>query len=292
MSSIRVLKNFLAVTRHPSVAAAAREIGLTPAAAGQQLAQLEEELGISLFDRNKRSLVLNNQGRALIEPIQEIISRYESLGSQFKSGLSGSLTVGALVSTLMGQFGKTLEQLKRQYPELEIKISTGLSSDFLQQVMDGILDAAIVAESPYALPKNVQWTFLYEEQMIFIYPKGKDRTALPFIRFEPRTWTGELVDQVIRSNQLEIENSIVVNSVEAIIELVRQGLGYAIVPKLANVQLDKDKQIVTKNPLRKAIYRRVGLLERKNHGRKKITQAIEDHFRKAKKGSRPSAIQR
>jgi DNA-binding transcriptional LysR family regulator len=292
MSSIRVLKNFLAVTRHPSVAAAAREIGLTPAAAGQQLAQLEEELGISLFDRNKRSLVLNNQGRALIEPIQEIISRYESLGSQFKSGLSGSLTVGALVSTLMGQFGKTLEQLKRQYPELEIKISTGLSSDFLQQVMDGILDAAIVAESPYALPKNVQWTFLYEEQMIFIYPKGKDRAALPFIRFEPRTWTGELVDQVIRSNQLEIENSIVVNSVEAIIELVRQGLGYAIVPKLANVQWDKDKQIVTKNPLRKAIYRRVGLLERKNHGRKKITQAIEDHFRKAKKGSRPSAIQR
>lgn len=292
MSSIRVLKNFLAVTRHPSVAAAAREIGLTPAAAGQQLAQLEEELGISLFDRNKRSLVLNNQGRALIEPIQEIISRYESLGSQFKSGLSGSLTVGALVSTLMGQFGKTLEQLKRQYPELEIKISTGLSSDFLQQVMDGILDAAIVAESPYALPKNVQWTFLYEEQMIFIYPKGKDRTALPFIRFEPRTWTGELVDQVIRSNQLEIENSIVVNSVEAIIELVRQGLGYAIVPKLANVQWDKDKQIVTKNPLRKSIYRRVGLLERKNHGRKKITQAIEDHFRKAKKGSRPSAIQR
>ena len=292
MSSIRVLKNFLAVTRHPSVAAAAREIGLTPAAAGQQLAQLEEELGISLFDRNKRSLVLNNQGRALIEPIQEIISRYESLGSQFKSGLSGSLTVGALVSTLMGQFGKTLEQLKRQYPELEIKISTGLSSDFLQQVMDRILDAAIVAESPYALPKNVQWTFLYEEQMIFIYPKGKDRTALPFIRFEPRTWTGELVDQVIRSNQLEIENSIVVNSVEAIIELVRQGLGYAIVPKLANVQWDKDKQIVTKNPLRKAIYRRVGLLERKNHGRKKITQAIEDHFRKAKKGSRPSAIQR
>lgn len=292
MGSIRVLKNFLAVTRHPSVAAAAREIGLTPAAAGQQLAQLEDELGISLFDRNKRSLVLNNQGRAIIEPIQEIISRYESLGAQFKSGLSGSLTLGALVSTLMGQFGKTLEQLKKQYPELEIKISTGLSSDFLQQVMDGILDAAIVAESPYALPKNVQWTFLYEEQMIFIYPKGKDRTTLPFIRFEPRTWTGELVDQVIRSNQLEITNIIVVNSVEAIIELVRQGLGYAIVPKLANVQWDKDKQIVTKNPLRKPIYRRVGLLERKNHGRKKITQAIEDHFRKAKKGSRSSAIGR
>jgi DNA-binding transcriptional LysR family regulator len=286
MSSIRVLKNFIAVTRHPSVAAAAREIGLTPAAAGQQLAQLEGDIGVALFDRNKRSLVLNNQGRALIGPIQEIISRYESLGAEFKSGLSGSLTLGALVSSLMGQFGKTLEQLKQQYPELEIKISTGLSSDFLEQVIAGVLDAAIVTESPYAFPKSVQWTALYEEQMILIYPKDKDRTDLPFIRFEPKTWTGELVDQVIRSNHLQIESSMVVNSVEAIIELVRQGLGYAIVPMLANVQWDKDKRIVISIPGRKAVYRRVGLLERKNHGRKNITQAIEDHFRKVKKALR------
>ena len=49
MSSIRVLKNFIAVTRHPSVAAAAREIGLTPAAAGQQLAQLEGDIGVALL---------------------------------------------------------------------------------------------------------------------------------------------------------------------------------------------------------------------------------------------------
>jgi DNA-binding transcriptional LysR family regulator len=278
MSSIRVLKNFIEVTRHPSVAAAAREIGLTPAAAGQQLAQLEEDLGIQLFDRNKRSLVLNNQGRALIQPIQAIISQYESLGSSFKSGLSGSLTLGALVSSLMGQFGKTLNRLKKEYPELELKISTGLSSDFLEQVMDGILDAAIVTESPYALPKSVQWTPLYEEQMVLIHPRGKNDAALPFIRFEPRTWTGELVDKVIRSNKLQIDNSMIVNSVEAIIELVRQGFGYAIVPKLANVEWEKDKRIVISNPGRKAIYRRVGLLERKNHGRKMITRAIEEQF--------------
>ena len=84
--------------------------------------------------RPQRLPVLNNQGRALIDPIQEIISRYESLGVQFKSGLSGSLTLGALVSSLMGQFGKTLEQLKQQYPELEIKISTGLSSAFSERL--------------------------------------------------------------------------------------------------------------------------------------------------------------
>ncbi len=100
MSSIKILKNFLAVTRHKNVAAAAREIGLTAAAAGQQLQLLENEIGLELFDRTKRSLTLNSHGRSLIEPIQEIIARYEALGANLKSELSGTIVLGALVSSL------------------------------------------------------------------------------------------------------------------------------------------------------------------------------------------------
>jgi DNA-binding transcriptional LysR family regulator len=193
MSSIKVLKNFLAVSRHKSVAAAAREIGLTAAAAGQQLQQLEADIGVELFDRTKRSMTLNHQGRSLIEPIQEIIARYEALGSDFKSELSGTIVLGALVSTLMGAFGSTLNKIKQSYPSLEVKLIAGLSSDFLDQVLNGSLDAAIVTESPYALPQNMQWTELYTEPMILIYPivqnkKGSTTEAffndLPFIRFE------------------------------------------------------------------------------------------------------------
>ena len=95
MSSIKTLKNFLAITRHKSVAAAAREIGLTAAAAGQQLHQLEKELGLELFDRTKRSLTLNAHGRTLIEPVQEIVARYEALRSKTQSNLSGTIVLGA-----------------------------------------------------------------------------------------------------------------------------------------------------------------------------------------------------
>ena len=235
MSSIKLLKNFIAITRHKSVAAAAREIGLTAAAAGQQLQQLEHEIGMELFDRTKRSLSLNSNGRAVIEPIQEIIVKYESLGSNLKSELSGTIVLGALVSTLMGAFGKTLNELKQSYPELEIKLIAGLSSNFLDQVMEGTLDAAIVTESPYALPQTVQWTELYKEPMILISPSPSKTSkslnnSLPFIRFERNTWTGHLVEQTIKVNKLKIQDGMELNSVEAIIELVRQGLGYSIIP--------------------------------------------------------------
>ena len=287
MSSIKVLKNFLAITRHKSVASAAKEIGLTAAAAGQQLQQLESELGVELFDRTKRSLSLNHQGRSLIEPIQDIVARYEALGSDFKSELSGTIVLGALVSTLMGTFGSTLNKIKQSYPNLEVKLIAGLSSNFLDQVLDGSLDAAIVTESPYSLPQNVQWTELYTEPMVLIYPaiKSKKGSAikelsndLPFIRFERNTWTGHLVDQTIRASKLAVKEGMELNSVEAIIELVRQGLGYAIVPKLANISWDSDKQLQIAELNGKTIFRKVGLLERKKHSRQNITQAIKQHF--------------
>ena len=283
MSSIKLLKNFIAITRHKSVAAAAREIGLTAAAAGQQLQQLEHEVGVALFDRTKRSLTPNRNGHALVDPIQEIIAKYESLGSSLKSELSGTIVLGALVSTLMGAFGKTLNELKHSYPELEIKLIAGLSSNFLDQVIDGTLDAAILTESPYALPQTVQWTELYKEPMILISPsssrssKNQD-SQLPFIRFERGTWTGHLVEQTIKVNKLKIQDSMELNSVEAIIELVRQGLGHSIVPKLANIAWADDRQLSIQDLPGKTIYRKVGLLERKKHSRQNVTQIIKQQF--------------
>ena len=286
MSSIKILKNFLAVTRHKSVAAAAREIGLTAAAAGQQLQLLENEIGLELFDRTKRSLTLNSHGRSLIEPIQEIIARYEALGTNLKSELSGTIVLGALVSSLMGAFGKTLNEIKQSYPDLEIKLIAGLSSNFLDQVIEGTIDGAIVTESPYALPQNVQWTELYKEPMILITPNALKSSKnsnnlsdqLPFIRFERNTWTGHLVEQTIRVNKLKIQDGMELNSVEAIIELVRQGLGYSIVPQLANIAWSSDRQLKIQKLPGKTVYRKVGLLERKKHSRNNITGAIKGHF--------------
>jgi DNA-binding transcriptional LysR family regulator len=186
----------------------------------------------------------------------------------------------------MGAFGKTLNEIKQSYPDLEIKLIAGLSSNFLDQVIEGTIDGAIVTESPYALPQNVQWTELYKEPMILITPnvlepskKSSNWSAqLPFIRFERNTWTGHLVEQTIRINKLKIQDGMELNSVEAIIELVRQGLGYSIVPQLANISWSSDRQLKIQSLPGKTVYRKVGLLERKKHSRNNITGAIKGHF--------------
>jgi DNA-binding transcriptional LysR family regulator len=106
MPAIRTLELFLAVARGGSFAAAGQQVGLTPAAVGQQMRALEVELGRPLFDRGARAVALNAGGRAMVGGVEDLLARYAALAAPAPSGdagLAGSLQVGALVSALMGR---------------------------------------------------------------------------------------------------------------------------------------------------------------------------------------------
>lgn len=289
MSSVRVLKTFLSVVRHGSFAAAGAEIGLSAPAVGLQMRALEEDLGHALFDRAGRSIVLNTQGRAAVPHITELVQRYEALAAGDADELSGAVVVGALVSSLMGAFADALWALKRDHPRLEVKLFAGLSSDFAPRVERGELDAAVVTQPPRALPSAVKWTPLYTEPMILIVPRRPHfelaRTAkeilatAPFLRFDRTLWTGYLVEKVLSRTRAQVNDSLELNSVEAIVALVRQGFGVSIVPKLDNVDWARDGDLRAVEIPGNRIQRHVGLLERRTHSRTRFTAAIRQHFR-------------
>lgn len=289
MASTRVLKTFLAVARHGTFAAAGKEVGLTAAAVGLQIRALEDELNRTLFDRGPRAVVLNTEGRRLVPMIEDLVLRYESLVADADGdALSGTVVMGALVSALMGAFADALLSLKREHPRLRIKLYGGLSSDFTRQVENGQLDAAVVTQPPRALPASLLWTPLYAEPMVLIVPHHPHfahpaapldilRHA-PFIRFDRHTWTGDLVEEVLRQCKVTVADEMELNSVEAIIEMVRQGFGISIVPQLANVPWARDRQLQVLALPGVTVERRVGLIERTRHGRTPFTDAIKDYF--------------
>lgn len=289
MASIRTFKTFLAVAKHGTFAAAGKEIGLTAAAVGLQIRALEEELDQVLFDRGPRSVVLNTAGRKAVPQIEELLLRYEALATGGDADeLSGSVVMGALVSALMGAFADALWSLKREHPRLRIRLFAGLSSDFAYQVEQGELDAAIVTRSPRPLPSNLLWTPLYTEPMVLIVPRhphfelpAKPLDVLrqsPFIRFDRHTWTGHLVKDVLTRCKVTARDEIELNSVEAIVEIVRQGFGVSIVPQLANVQWARDRALQVISLPGVEVQRHVGLLERTRHSRLRFTEAIKEYF--------------
>ncbi|OZI31037.1 LysR family transcriptional regulator [Bordetella genomosp. 10] len=289
MPSIRTLKTFLAVARHGSFAAAGKHVGLTAAAVGLQIRALEEDLHCRLFDRGARTVVLNPCARKLLPRIEQLVVDYEDLAGDSGSGaLAGSVVMGALVSALMGAFSDALWSIERENPTLDVRLFAGLSSDFAMRVEQGELDAAVVTRPPRPLPVAMVWTPLYTEPLVLIVPRRPHfqlpaqpldalRTA-PFLRFDHGTWTGALVDDAIRCCDVQVRVEMELNSVEAIIELVRQGLGVSIVPRLANVSWGADRALRVVPLPCGSVCRDVGLLERRHHARTRFTDAVKAYF--------------
>ncbi len=287
MPTIRVMRTFLAVAQSGSFVAAGARVGLTPAAVGLQIRALEEDLGQTLFDRSARAAVLNTAGRAASVAIESLVNRYDALCGG-KDEMSGTVAVGALVSALMGAFSGALLTLKREFPALEVKLFAGLSSDFALRVQQGELDTAITTRPPRGLSASLRWSPLYAEDMVLIVPHSPQfplandaleilRTA-PFLRFDSSTWTGDLVQEVLRRLNVRVNEGLEVNSVETIVALVRQGYGVSIVPKLDNVEWTRDSGLQVISVPGHNVVRQVGLLERRVHGRTHFTGAIKAHF--------------
>jgi DNA-binding transcriptional LysR family regulator len=289
MSSIRALRTFLAVARHGSFAAAGQEIGLTAAAVGQQMRALEDELHQPLFDRSARAIVLNTAGRQRVAPVKDLVARYEALAARpGDAQLGGTVVMGALVSALMGAFADCLWALKQRHPALDVTLLAGQSADFAQRVERGELDAAVVTQPPARLASSLMWTSLYSEPMVMIVPRRPHfempqqpldiLRQCPFIRFDHQLWTGQLVHNVIAACGATVQDAMELNSVEAIIALVRQGFGIAIVPQLAHVQWSRDRALRIVPLVGVTVQRHVGLLERRQHSRQRFTRAIKDYF--------------
>jgi DNA-binding transcriptional LysR family regulator len=296
MPSIRNWKTFLAVVRFGTFAAAGQQIGLTAAAVGLQIRALEEDLKQPLFDRGARAVVLNAAGRRIAAQIDELVLQYEALAADGDE-LAGTVVMGALVSALMGAFADALWSLKKAYPRLEVKLLAGLSSDFALRVADGELDAAVVAQSPLPLPTSLVWTPLYTEPMVLIVPRQPHFTLprnpldilahCPFLRFDRQTWTGYLVREVLQQCGVAVHDDMELNSVEAIVEIVRQGFGVSIVPRLANVHWESDQGLRVVLLRGSDVKRHVGLIERSHHGRERFTAAIKQYFHSGTGSRRP-----
>lgn len=240
MSSIRVLRTFIAAAGEGSFAAAAHRVALTQAAVGQQMRALEADLRRPLFERQGKSVVLNDAGRELLPDIRKLVEMYDRMqaSSHSPEPMSGTVHLGAVVSAVRPLIQATLS-LKARHPALEMHVSAAKSMELLARVESGVLDAAVAVREPGQLRPGLAWTPLYEEPMVLLAPRsvseGSARSLLqryPFIRFDRGEHTGHLVERTLRRLRIKPEEFLELNAIESIVDLVRSGLGVAILPQL------------------------------------------------------------
>lgn len=239
--TIRLLRTLVAVADTKTFSAAASVVHVTHAAVSQQMRTLEADLGITLFDRSKRTPVLTPVAMEVVRKARVLIDDYDNLVPSVLSddGLSGEITFGALPTTLTGLTPQMMVVLKAKFPEINMRIRPGLTAPLLSDIERGTIDAAVLTK-PHSLPIGIAFRELVHEPLQLIastQEPGDDPVELltkrPFIRFNRNAVVGTLIDNWILAKRVSVTETMELDSLEAIASMVHANLGVSIVPKRA-----------------------------------------------------------
>ncbi len=238
---IRFLESFVTVAECGSIAEAARRLNITPAALAQRLRIIEQDLGQSLVTRAGRTVRPTASGLAVLRHAQTVIDGVRDLRAiAANDEPAGQLRLGATATSLTGLLPDILSRLRPRYPKIEYFVRPGASVDLYYGVVSGELDAAIIVRPQFQIPKSTGWLTLRREPLVFIAHQDMsfDTPAValarhPFIRYDRNQWGGQIVDRYLREHELNVEEWLELDALDAIAALVDRGLGVSIVPDWA-----------------------------------------------------------
>jgi DNA-binding transcriptional LysR family regulator len=171
---IRQLKAFLAIAEAKTFTAGARRVNVTQAAISMQIRQLEDEVGIPLFTRTPRRVILTEAGERLLDRARRILREHDAALaeiSEIAGAEHGRLRIGsasAMFTTT--QLPWILERLKNKFPNAEITVSSGTSQVLVDKIMHGDIDIAFISLPVEAA--SVQTDLLFSDEIVAIAHPG------------------------------------------------------------------------------------------------------------------------
>lgn len=239
----RYLESFIKVAELGSIAAAARQLDLTPTAVSLRIKALEAEVGIALIERAGRTVKPTRAGGKVLQQagvVLQEVKKFNALASD-DALPAGPLVLGATPSALKSIVPPVLRKWVDTYKNVEVLIEPASSNVLYERVMQSQLDAAILVHPWFEMPKVVGWKLLKKEQLILLTPsevqKGDPFAIIkqhPFIRYDRRVVAGKMADDYLRLHNVHPHARVELDGLEYIAELVQAGLGVSVVPDWAS----------------------------------------------------------
>jgi len=142
---LRHLRAFCAVAEELSFRRASDRIGVAQPALSRTIKQLEEETGVTLFERTTRVTRLTEAGRAFLghtQALLESLGEAVDLAQRVQKGIAGEVRVGFNDFAISGLLPETVRHFRAAYPEVEVHLIDATTPDMLSMVLDGALELA------------------------------------------------------------------------------------------------------------------------------------------------------
>ncbi|PVV21234.1 MAG: LysR family transcriptional regulator [gamma proteobacterium symbiont of Ctena orbiculata] len=293
--NLRDLKYLIAVAETEHFGHAAAQCYISQPTLSGQIKKLEQELGVTIFERTNRSVSTTPIGLEIVKHAKLILEQADvikQLARAQRDPLAGALRVGAIPTVSPYLIPLILMPLKEQYPQMRLILSEEITDMLTQRLLDHQIDVAILATN--VKEPELEVMPLFEEPFWLAHPRNHElynkdeinRRDLSRINLlllaDGHCLTNQVMD-VCRIKEGAIDDEMAdlrAASLETLLQLVGAGFGCTLVPALAvQGSWTTDSGIIARKLQLKDAYRRVQFVFRKTFPRKKAIEALANVIR-------------
>jgi DNA-binding transcriptional LysR family regulator len=231
------LEVFKAVVEEGGVIRAARRLHRVPSNVTTRIKQLEADVGVSLFHRDRQRLHLSPTGELLLDYADRLIR----LSEEARVAVSGTaprgvFKLGALESTTASRLPEVLGAFHHRYPDVRLELTTGTNDQLVEAVVERRLDAAFIAERPVSRALTCEAAF--PERLVVIsgadhepIRRARDTRGLSLIAFPEGCAYRRVLQRWLGRAGNATSRVLEFSSYHAIIACVASGTGIALMPE-------------------------------------------------------------
>ncbi|NJM35479.1 MAG: LysR family transcriptional regulator [Rhodomicrobium sp.] len=237
------LKALMAVAASGNFSEAARVLSLTQPAISQQIKELEQRLGVRLLERSGRHAQLTPAGKVLVDRARDLLDRADAAVAEmahYRDGKLGQVRLGSDATFCAFLLPPIVRELLNAYPDLQLTVEAGPSSELIHKVAVNELDIALVT-TPQVLERSLTSEPIISNEFMAFWPDTMgpapdfvtpmDLNGRPFLNFKPGRVMHKLVQTWLDAEGSKPSPVMSFDIGVTIAAIVAAGLGATILPE-------------------------------------------------------------
>ena len=239
---IRNIKTFIKAAETGNFTKTAEELGYSQGTVTLQIKQLEDELGVPLFNRTGKRIELSEKGREFMNYAYSIVKTEAEARSAMeeKSEIKGMLTVGMIESVASFYYKEIIEQFVKTYPEAKLIVKIATTVELMDMLKKGMLDVIVIYDRQVQ-SDNWECPVKIKEPLLFFAGNsngfsGKhvqlaELSRENFILTEKGCTYRKVIDDYIEARDIDLNWNLDIGDTMAIIDFVSKDIGISLLPE-------------------------------------------------------------
>lgn len=249
------LRTFMAVAHQGSITRASEQLFLSQPAVSAHIKSLEDELGITLFERTTKGMTLTSDGSRLLSKANQVMEMHRELldeARQIKGRLTGTLHLGTVRNPSASILSQLLGNLSVTCPEVEVVLHHGPSMDISREIVNGSLDAGFFVTTE-EIDENLKCIEVQRFGIYLAAPPGLIKTAKPIDWTElsnlpwacpiSGTCCGRVAEDIFQSHGFRPQKIINVDQESVTRTLVAGGVGIGLLHEETALDAERNGEV-------------------------------------------------